>query len=313
MKKNFLLYLAVIIFSFVSISCQNKAEENLKTAVVKRSTIISQISTVGIVVPRNRLEIKPQISGRVDEVLVNEGDNVKKGQTLVLMSSIERATLIDSARAKGQEEIKYWENVFKPAPIVAPLDGFIIKRNVEPGQSVSPQEAVLVMADKLIIKAQVDETDIGKIYNGQDVIIYLDAYPNIKIKGKVEHIAYESTVINNVNIYQVDIIPLKTPKFFRSGMSATANFVLSKKDNVLALPAEAIKNFRGGNYVLIMDKNKKISPIQVKIGETDGENTEIISKLNEGDEVIIPTAKLSKEFFPSSRRGGPPSIFGGRK
>ena len=166
------------------------------------------------------------------------------------------------------------------------------------------------MADRLIVKAQVDETDIGKISDGQKVSLALDAYPNKEIKGIVEHIAYESQTINNVNIYEVDVIPASIPSFFKSGMSASAKFILSNKTDALLIPSEAIKKSKGGSYVVIEDKDKKATPLQVEVGTDDGTNTEILSGLSEGNTVIIPDAKMSKELFSSSRRG-PMNVFGG--
>jgi len=80
---------------------------------------------------------------------------------------------------------------------------------------------------------------------GQPVSIQLDAYPDQTIKGKVERIAYESRVINNVTIYEVDLLPDSVPDFFRSGMSATINFIREEKNNVLLLPLKAIKKVIG--------------------------------------------------------------------
>ncbi len=311
MKKFGLI--PVLILAVMVSSCAKSKDQDIKKAIVQKGSIKTAITTVGEVVPRNRLEIKPPIGGRVEQVLVKEGNNVAKGQTIAWMSSSDRATLIDAARAKGADELKYWEEVYRPAPVIAPLSGFIIKRSVEPGQSVTVSDAIIVMADKLIVKAQVDETDIGKISDGQKVILTLDAYPNKEINGTVEHIAYESETINNVNIYEVDVIPSQVPSFFKSGMSASAKFILSDNSSALLLPSDAIKKFKGASYVLSESKDGKINASQVETGTDDGTNTEIISGLSEGDTVIIPDAKLSKQYFSSNRRGGPPSMFGGNK
>lgn len=311
MKKFGLI--SVLILAVMVSSCAKSKDQDLKKATVQKGSIKTAITTVGEVIPRNRLEIKPPIGGRVEQVLVKEGNNVSKGQTIAWMSSSDRATLIDAARAKGEEELKYWEEVYKPAPVIAPLSGFIIKRSVEPGQSVTVSDAIIVMADRLIVKAQVDETDIGKISDGQKVVLTLDAYPNKEIEGIVEHIAYESETINNVNIYEVDVIPSRVPSFFKSGMSASAKFILSDNSNALLLPSDAVKKFKGASYVLSDKKNGKIIPVQIETGTDDGTNTEIISGLSEGDTVVIPDASLSKQYFSSNRRGGPPSMFGGNK
>lgn len=297
-------FLAFFVFSLALFltSCGLKSEKPLRVVKVERGNIVAQIPATGTVMPRNRLEIKPPIAGRIEEVLVKEGKNVVKGQTLAWMSSSERATLLDAARSEGKEEYEHWKEVYKPAPIVAPLDGFIIQRNVEPGQSVTTADPILVMADKLIVKAQVDETDIGRIKVGQKVNIELDAYQGQVILGYVEHIAYESELINNVNIYKVDILPSKVPSFFRSGMSATVNFTQEEKRGVLLLPLSAVKKVKDRSYVFVEDKEtKKTKPLQIQTGMENSLHIEIISGLNEGDKVVIPTAEMIQSLREGRR------------
>ena len=286
-------------------SCAGEKKEQLKTVKVKVGTIKAEIPSTGIVEPRNRLEIKPPIAGRINQVQVKEGQGVKKGQILAWMSSSDRAALLDAARAKGEAEVKRWEDVYKPTPIVAPLNGFIIQRAVEPGQTVTSNDPILVMADYLIVKAQVDETDIGSIRIGQSVNIELDAYPGQAIPGKVEHVAFESKTVSNVNIYEVDIAPGRVPKFFRAGMSATVNFVLQERDNILVLPLNAVKKIGNQSYVFIQKKNKT-EALQIKTGLENNANIEVAGGLSEGDEVFIPTVKMIQDLqarFERRRRG----------
>jgi macrolide-specific efflux system membrane fusion protein len=288
-------------------SCAGKSEEPLKTVKVKVGSIKAEIPSTGIVQPRNRLEIKPPISGRIDNVLVKEGQRVKKGQILAWMSSTDRAALLDAARAKGEEEVKKWEDVYKPTPIVAPLNGFVIQRAVEPGQSVSIADPILVMADYLIVNAQVDETDIGSINIGQPVNIVLDAYPGEEISGRVEHIAYESKTINNVTVYEVDVVPGKVPVFFRAGMSSTVNFILEEKDNILVLPLNTVKKIGNQSYVFVSkDDDKKPQPLQIKTGLENTLNIQVESGLAEGDTVVVPTIKMVQDLNNKfKRRRGP--------
>jgi macrolide-specific efflux system membrane fusion protein len=290
-RKLFCLLLLALVLS----SCSGKQEEPLRTVKVTLGSIKAEIPSTGIVEPRNRLEIKPPIAGRVDEVLASEGQSVKKGQILAWMSSSDRAALLDAARAKGAAEVKKWEDVYKPTPIVAPLNGFIIQRAVEPGQTVTSGDPILVMADYLIVKAQVDETDIGSIRIGQAVNIELDAYPGQAIPGKVEHVAFESKTVSNVNIYEVDIAPGRVPKFFRAGMSATVNFVLQERKDILVLPLNTVKKISDKSYVFIQ-KNSKTESLQVKTGLENSANIEVVSGLSEGDEVVVPTVKMIQDL-----------------
>ena len=217
------------------------AKSEIKIVSPETGKIEISISTTGTVQPKNRVEIKPTVAGRVDSILVSEGDMVKKGQTLAVMSSTERAVLIDAARSQGEEAVKHWEEVYKQTPIIAQIDGEVIVRSVEPGQSVTQATAMLVLSDKLIVNAKVDETDIGKIKVGQEARISLDAYPDVKEMGIVGHISYESKIVNNVTTYDVEIIPRKIPAVFRSGMSAAVNIIQERKRDILLLPIAAVK------------------------------------------------------------------------
>ena len=160
------------------------------------------------------------------------------------------------------------------------------------------------MADYLIVKAQVDETDIGSIKIGQNVNIELDAYQGRVIPGKVLHIAYESKTISNVNIYEVDIRPGKVPPFFRAGMSANVNFIMQEKKDVLLLPLRAVKKIGDRSYVFVRKNGKKEpEPLQIETGLENTMHIEVVSGLLDGDEVFIPTIKMIEQLTARRRRG----------
>jgi macrolide-specific efflux system membrane fusion protein len=263
-------------------------------------TIQITISTTATITPENRLEIKPPVNGRVDKILVKEGDYVKVGQTLALMSSTERAAVLDAAREQNIGRLAYWEEAFKPTPLVAPINGQVIVQTVQPGQTVTTSDAVTVLADRLIVQAQVDETDIGKVKLGQAAVVSLDAYPDTKVKGTVDHIYYESEIINNVTIYQVNIIPETVPAIFRSGMSADVDIIEQIKNNVLMIPLEAVKQDAAGNFVLLSQgKGKKPVKRSVQLGIADDNNVEVTSGLATTDKIIIAT----QSYQPSNNTG----------
>jgi macrolide-specific efflux system membrane fusion protein len=180
----------------------------------KLGNIKVSVSTTGVIQPQNRIAISPQIPGRLESVSVVEGDYVKKGQILAYMSSTDRAALLDAARSQGEKNMQEWEDTYKPIPLIAPINGQVIVQTIRPGQSISTTDAVIVLSDRLIVQAQVDETDIGKLKLGQKANISLDAYPNTIIEGTVDHINYESLTVNNVTIYEVDILPKKSARLF---------------------------------------------------------------------------------------------------
>lgn len=278
---------------------------------VTKGSISVHILSTGIIQPENKVEIKPPIAGRIEKVLVNEGVKVKKGQILAWMSSTERAALLDAATARGEKEFKEWEAMYRATPILAPINGTIIQRNVESGQTFTTQDPILVMSDRLTVKAQVDETDIAQIKLNQKATITLDAYPDQKIEAVVDQIAFDSKTVNNVTTYIVDVLPTKTPPHMRSGMTANVVFDITRRDDILIVPAEAIKPDEGKNYVLTVNREDKKSQMltEVVVGITDGKKTEIISGLTENDKVLIKEFKLSE----GKTGGGLFTPMGGRR
>jgi len=292
-RFRWVLGIAAIVVAAGSIYYFGFAEKEPKPSYrevsVTRGDIDATILSTGVVQPRNRLEIKPPIAGRAEQVLVQEGERVTKGQIMAWMSSTERAALIDAARARGPEELKRWEELYRPTPVLAPIDGTIILRSVEPGQTFTGSDAVFVMSDRLTIKAQVDETDISRIRLRQHAQLMLDAYPNQTFAGAVDQIAYDAKNVNNVTTYQVDVLPKKAPSFMRSGMTANVRFVTESRQDVLLVPSEAVKSRGSKNTVRLAAASPDDQPEEkeIKIGLTDGRVTEVLDGLKENDKVLV--------------------------
>jgi macrolide-specific efflux system membrane fusion protein len=219
---------------------------------VQAGDLVQSVQATGNVQPLNRLELRPPVAGRVEQVLVQEGDYVKRGQTLAWISSSERAALLDAARAQSDAELKKWEELYKATPLLAPLSGQIISRDQEPGQSIATTDHVLVLSDHLVVKAQVDETDIARVHSGMAAEIRLDAYADQVVQARVGHIAYEARTVNNVTMYDVDVHPAKVPGFMRSGMTANVNFVTNTRADTLLLPLDAVQNRQGDSAMVLV-------------------------------------------------------------
>jgi len=283
---------------------KESSDEMAKEITPVIGTIRTFISCTANVLPKNRLEIKPPVNGRIEKILVQEGEKVKTGQILAWMSSTERAALLDAARGKGEETLQYWEETYKPIPLLAPIEGEVIVATTQPGQTITTADAVLVLSDQLIVRSQVDETDIGKIALNMKAIITLDAYPGTKIKASVEHIYYESKTVNNVTIYEVDLIPEEVPVFFRSGMNASVDFIEQGKVDALLIPQEAVYKEKDEDFVYVK-RNSAKEPLRVtvKLGISDDKNVEVISGIKENDIIILKTKKY---VLPKSTTGSNP-------
>jgi macrolide-specific efflux system membrane fusion protein len=312
-KKIRLFFILIIILGvagFVTSRVMQRKSpgESMEEITPSLGSIRNFISCTGTVLPKNRLEVKPSVNGRIENILVKEGDNVKIGQTLAWMSSTERAALLDAARGKSEETLKYFEEVYKAISLAAPIDGEVIVATTQPGQTVTASDAVLVLSDRLIVRAQVDEVDIGKITVGKKAIVSLDAYPEEKIDAVVDHIYYESKTVNNVTIYEVDLMPAEVPLFFRSGMNATVNFIEESKEGVLLIPIEAVFKEKGNDYVWVK-QNDNPEPLKalITLGLSDDKNVEVLSGINQDDKILL---KMSKYSLPTATKSKNPFMPG---
>jgi macrolide-specific efflux system membrane fusion protein len=270
------------------------AEPTYEAAPLIRTNLISVIESTGVVEPRNRLEIKPPIAGRIEDVLVVEGQAVKRGDIMAWLSSTERATLLDSARAKDDATARKWEEVYRATPLIAPLEATVIARATEPGQTVTAADTVLVLSDRLIVRAQVDETDIGRIRTGMTARIQLDAYADVAVEAVVRHIAFEATTVNNVTIYEVEVEPAQIPEFMKSGMTATVGFRMEESGEAWAVPVAAVRVNEQGPAVLRSSGRPKDEPREQPVSTgLSVRGWVVITEGLKGDESLVqPTFRL---------------------
>jgi macrolide-specific efflux system membrane fusion protein len=281
------LVLVVALYAFWPSSKSSEAPSYSEVR-AQRGTIRVTVTSTGTVQPEGRIELKPPVPGRMESVLVREGQKVRRGQIIAWMSSTERAALLDSARAVSKEEYQRFQEYYRPTPIVAPVSGTIILRNVEPGQTVAASDVLLVISDRLQVVAKVDETDIARVEPGVPAEIVLDAYPQQPIAARVRAIAYEAKTVNNVTTYDVEVAPTAQPPFLRSGMTANVTFILKNKENVLTLPLAAIQFKKDSPFVLVKGVKGRPEEVLITLGDSDGSNTEITSGLDETQTVLVP-------------------------
>ncbi len=309
MKKKYYIVLvitALLIAAWFTYAKFSTPTVYYKKSVIQKGDLEVKILSTGTVQPQNRLEIKSPVAGRIEEILVDIGTLVKKGQILGWISSTERAAMLDAARSKGQDEVKRWKGMYKPTPIVAPIAGMIILRNVENGQSFTTNDAVLVMSNRLTVKAQVDETDLAQIKLKQKAEIRLDAYPDKMIEAFVEQIAFEAKTVNNVTTYIITVLPNETPDFMRSGMTANVTFAVDAKKDVVLVPNEFVKYENGKAIVQLESENKKPMDKEIRLGTTDGKFSEVLSGLDQGSTILFAVTKSkdkSKSANPFSPMG----------
>ncbi|MBU2574482.1 MAG: efflux RND transporter periplasmic adaptor subunit [Elusimicrobia bacterium] len=246
------------------------------------------VETTGEVIPLNRVEIQPPSSGRIEQIVVDEGDKIKAGEIMALMSSTDRVAILDAARAMGDDQYRTWKDSYKPIKIISPLDGTIILKDVVEGQTVGQATVLFAISDKLILSANVDESDVGKVREGQAASIVLDAYPDNPVKGKVFQILDEGKNQSNVITYKVKIRPARVPPFFKSQMTANIKIEVARKRNALLIPSAAVAiDPLGGTAVITEITDKKPVYQTIETGLDQGDMVEVTKGLKEGDTVMF--------------------------
>lgn len=178
------------------------------------------------------------------------------------------------------------------ATLAAPNDGVLSQVNVKVGEIAGAQPvATLVDDSKLHIDITVDEIDVAKVKDGQDVGVTLDALPGTELKGKVERVSPTSTTINGVVSYVVRVVVDKSDPALRTGMTANAAIVLDRRDSVLVAPNWAVRRDRqSGKAFLTLKEGDATREVEVQIGLRNDAFTEIVGGAAEGAIVVAPVA-----------------------
>ncbi len=184
------------------------------------------------------------------------------------------------------------------AVIRAPFDGIVTHVDYDLGSFATAARTVLGVADvsELRVKLNIDETDIAQVRVGQDVTIGLDAYPDLTLNAKVAEVAATATTVQGVTNYVVTIALKPDQAPMKIGMTADANIVVAKKDNVLLVPNQAVRAVASKRYVTIVKSGGQTEQIEVQLGLANDQETEVLSGLSEGQQVV--TSAVQNLFAP---------------
>lgn len=214
------------------------------------------------------------------------------------------------------------------ATISSTIDGVVISRAVEEGQTVAASfstPTLFTIANdltKMRVIANVDEADIGGVIDGQRVSFTVDAYPNDEFEGKVVQVRLEATTTSNVVTYEVVIDAPNPDLKLKPGLTASVNIYTMEEKDVLKVPSKAlrfmpnpdlskeVKDLVVEHPLQVDPKNKKqkvvwvksdnkLSPRLITVGVSDGINVMVIDGLNEGDEVATSVSPKVEKGNPA--------------
>ncbi len=240
-------------------------------------------------------------------------------------------TTAEASVTQAEANLKIDETNVNFAVIKSPVDGIVLSRSVEPGQTIAASFSVTTLFEiaedlrKMILQVNVDEADVGKVKVGQPVLFTVDAYPRRQFPGTITIIRYSSTTTNNVVTYLAEISVNNDELLLRPGMTATATITVQSVPHALLVSNHALRflpsaNDTDGNSTSFLPappnsnqnantessaalnnprvwvvRDGKPSPISVTTGATDGKLTEIRSgQVTPGTPLIVEVLKEGK-------------------
>lgn len=208
--------------------------------------------------------------------------------------------------ASSKENVQRAQTNLGYATITSPIDGTVISKSVEEGQTVAASfntpELFTIAKDltNMQVVANVDEADIGNVKEGDRVTFTVDAYPDDTFEGTVKQVRLEATTTNNVVTYEVVISAPNADLKLKPGLTANVTIYTQERSGVLAVANKALRftptketvgkdmkivDCKGKNKVWTLN-GKTLTAHPVTIGQTDGINTEITKGLKQGDKIV---------------------------
>lgn len=239
---------------------------------------------------------------------------------------------VNQARAQAQQagaSVQLASVNLENSIIRAPIDGVVVARNVDVGQTVAASfqapTLFLIAQDlkKMQVLANIDEADIGQLGPESRVTFTVDAYPSDVFEGRVSQVRLSPQTLQNVVTYTA-VVHVDNPDLkLKPGMTANVTAIVAEKRNVLTVPNAALR-FRppdaaqqsGANGPTVWKVNgEQLTPVRVKLGITDGVSSELLTNdLQPGDKIgIAVVASNARPAAPAAARNPMMPMGGGRR
>ncbi|MEJ2106633.1 MAG: efflux RND transporter periplasmic adaptor subunit [Acidiferrobacteraceae bacterium] len=264
---------------------RNGSDSQYKSAEVSRGDLTVMVTATGTLEPVNQVDVGSELSGTIRSVEADVNDHVKQGQVLARLDTErlkarvhESQSALDAARAKlaeskatlaenqkkyerlkalaekqlySQQELETAhaanQTDLSKAVIVSPVDGIVLKRNVEPGQTVAASFQTPVLftlaedLSKMELHVDVDEADVGQVKEGQKASFTVDAYPDRHFQAQIVKVHYAPSVEQDVVTCEALLSVDNSDLVLRPGMTATAEIVTRVIHDALLVPNGALR------------------------------------------------------------------------
>lgn len=281
-------------------------------SVVKKGQVIAELDKTNLISELNTAKAN---LASTESNLSYQSANMKRYQTLYkkgLVSADEYENALLTYRQAKEQVVSSRENVQKAqtnlgyATITSPIDGTVISKSVEEGQTVAASfntpELFTIARDlkNMQVIANVDEADIGGVAVGNRVNFTVDAYPDDTFEGVVKQVRLEATTTNNVVTYEVVISAPNADLKLKPGLTANVTIFTKEQADILSVANKALRftptketvgkdmkivDCKGKNKVWTLNGNT-LTAHSVNIGQSDAMHTQIISGIKAGQSVV---------------------------
>lgn len=300
-------------------------------SVVKKGQVIAELDKTNLISELNTAKAN---LASTESNLSYQSANMKRYQTLYkkgLVSADEYENALLAYRQVKEQVASSRENVQKAqtnlgyATITSPIDGTVISKSVEEGQTVAASfntpELFTIAKDlkNMQVIANVDEADIGGVAVGNRVNFTVDAYPDDTFEGVVKQVRLEATTNNNVVTYEVVISAPNADLKLKPGLTANVTIFTKEQANILSVANKALRftptketvgkdmkivDCKGKNKVWTLNGNT-LTAHSVNVGQSDAMHTQIISGIKAGQsvvtEIVVDASEDEEDSQPQSQ------------
>jgi len=282
-------------------------------SIVKKGQVIAELDKTNLIseLNRSRADLTSAQSTLSYELANFNRYKTLHDKGLVSADEFESARLsYEKARqavASSRESVRKAETNLGYATITSPIDGVVLSKAVEEGQTVAASfntpELFTIAQDltDMRVIADIDEADIGGVQEGQRVSFTVDAFPDDHFEGKVTQVRQQATTSSNVVTYEVVISAPNNDLKLKPGLTANVTIYTMEKNNVLAVPSKALRFtpnealLSDGQTIEDVEAPAKVWTLKdnvfkahvVEPGTSNGMMTEIVSGLSEGTEILV--------------------------
>lgn len=284
-----------------------KAMENLEIAKSQAQTSIAN-AEAAVTAAQTALNNAPlEIRQKEAAVASAQATLAQEQDDLAYIEAGYNIELLQLRVDNAQDDLDDALEQLEAATIVAPFDGIVAEVGAIVGDEVKASDVIIHLVNTSVVEidAAVDEIDVASVEVGQNAMVELDAMPDARLRGGVTAVSPVATSQSGVVTYDIAVEVQGSDQYeLKEGMSATITIMALDAQDVLLVPSNAIQQTADGNVVQMVGNDGQTEERVVEVGATNGQQTEIISGLAEGEKVEVQMSNEMTEMMEQFQRGG---------